>query len=233
MLSRANLGLRVTKNAALVLRRHFETSPYAVLGVEKHNTKAEIKARFRKLAKLCHPDLNQGVANEDLPYQMSALIEAYELLMADDFNSQVYDSRVALDCEIYSIEELCQHRLYNVYALKIALEDEDGTYCAGTVSTLDETVGRETEDGLAVYLGDIYDTEAHPLDSVSDLKRQLQRMHAVGWELEGRRKDRDGVATGWELVHDDVLLSYHLFLQDYGVREGDTIFAVVRKYSET
>ena len=75
-------------------------------------------------------------------------------------------------------------------------------------------------------------------DSVSDLKRLLERAHAVRWGIAGRMRDRDGLSVGWELVRDDgssgggegeVALSYHLFLSDYGIRHGDLLHAVVRR----
>ena len=67
-------------------------------------------------------------------------------------------------------------------------------------------------------------------DSVSDLKRQLEAAHGAAWGLEGRRRDRDGLALGWELVHrDGGAMSYHLFLRDYDVQHGEILHAVVRR----
>ena len=59
----------------------------------------------------------------------------------------------------------------------------------------------------------------------------VQREYADRWGLAGRKLNRDGVLTGWELVQEKAAggpaghglgfeteaLSYHLFLHDYGV----------------
>ena len=48
-----------------------------VLGLPPHATPAQIKQRYRKLAKRYHPDLGGD------PHQMQRLTAAYELLMRD------------------------------------------------------------------------------------------------------------------------------------------------------
>ena len=68
----------------------------------------------------------------------------------------------------------------------------------------------------------LLEIEAHPHDSVSVLKRHIQAMFQAEWGLSDRRLDRDGIATGWELVNDidGSILSYHLFLSSYGIKDG-------------
>ena len=80
------------------------------------------------------------------------------------------------------------------------------------------------------------------LDSVADLKRDLQGRFGERWSLAGRRRDRERLAVGWELVGDLAprragsaggglcVLGNTFFVGDYGVRSGETLFAVVRRY---
>ena len=77
---------------------------------------------------------------------------------------------------------------------------------------------------------------AHPQDSISDLKRYIQSKYAATWGIEDRRRDRDGLYLGWELVcrkknDSDVnsVLSYHLFLDSYDINDGDILHSIVRK----
>jgi len=98
---------------------------------------------------------------------------------------------------------------------------------------------------------------AHPDDSISDLKRHIQSNYADTWGLDGQRLDRDGLHLGWELVYcgnnnelnndfssggsgtsnndggDTDVLSYHLFVHSYGIRNGDVLHAVVKRRDET
>lgn len=69
-------------------------------------------------------------------------------------------------------------------------------------------------------------------DSVADIKRELQERHGEDWGLLGRALDRDGVAVGWELVHNATVLCPNYLLGDYAVASGDTVEAVVRLYDE-
>ena len=60
----------------------------------------------------------------------------------------------------------------------------------------------------------------------------------IRWGLDGRQQSREGTLMGWELVFEagllengdvgKVVLSYHLFLHDYGIKHGDILHAVVR-----
>mmetsp|Transcript_79370 Transcript_79370/g.233192 ORF Transcript_79370/g.233192 Transcript_79370/m.233192 type:complete len:449 (+) Transcript_79370:114-1460(+) len=52
---------------------------YAVMGIERHATGVEVKARFRELAKQYHPDLNKGDRSASM--KMAELTSAYDTLM--------------------------------------------------------------------------------------------------------------------------------------------------------
>jgi hypothetical protein len=65
-----------------------QADPYAVLGVARSASEAEIKSAYRALAKIYHPDLSAaGAAN---PARFRTLTEAYELLL-DSTRRAAYD----------------------------------------------------------------------------------------------------------------------------------------------
>jgi curved DNA-binding protein CbpA len=59
--------------------------PYAVLGLKRNASKAEINRAFRRLAKQHHPDLNQG--NKNAEEHFKTLTAAYEMLTAKEPDS--------------------------------------------------------------------------------------------------------------------------------------------------
>jgi|7_EtaG_2_1085326.scaffolds.fasta_scaffold38995_2 molecular chaperone DnaJ len=61
---------------------------YAVLGVKKSASQAEIKAAYRKLAKIHHPDISQDLKSEDKFKEIST---AYEIL-SDPAKRKNYDN---------------------------------------------------------------------------------------------------------------------------------------------
>ena len=213
-------------------------SPYAVLQLRTSASKKDIKAAFRRLAKIYHPDLNTTHSRSESEERMAELIDAYDHLMDDDFGGRIGDSRVALACEMYTIPELRIDRLHDVYSLKMKLVDD------GIELKHHTDAGHSVQDALCsenerssstdVSTHPLIEIEAHPHDSVSDIKRHIQSIFEAEWGLSDRRLDRDGIATGWELVNDidGSILSYHLFLSSYGIKDGDIIHAVVRKYNE-
>ena len=210
-------------------------SPYAVLQLRTSASKKDIKAAFRRLAKIHHPDLNTTHSRSESEERMAELIDAYDHLMDDDFGGRIGDSRVALACEMYTIPELRIDRLHEVYSLKVKLINDGIELQHGT--DVDHSVQDEQDEKMAstdVSTHTLIEIEAHPHDSVSDLKRNIQSIFQTEWGLLDRRLDRDGIATGWEIVNDidGSILSYHLFLSSYGIKDGDIIHAVVRKYNE-
>lgn len=199
-------------------------SPYVVLQIKTSATKDVIKASFRRLAKIYHPDINGDLEKIDAETKMSEIIEAYDQLMNDDFGSKVRDSQVAFACEIYTIDELKMDRLYDVYAIKLNFEGED----------IDEKFSQAASNFTSFDISEdsILEIVVHPNDSVSDLKRTIQSLYIDEWGLVNRKLDRDKIATGWELVSkkSGEVLSYHLFLHSYGIRNKDIVYAVVKKY---
>ena len=220
-------------------RQRKSRSPYVVLQLKTSASVNEIKAAFRRLAKKNHPDLNphlrqssngerNGKGSASYFYDpMAELIDAYNKLLDDDFSDRVRDSRVSLDCEIYSIDELKINPMYDVYSIRILYNNsEDPTVPTMTASNF---IARDGLDFIPAPEA-VIEVPAHPDDSVSDLKRRIQDMYAKEWLLTGRKTDRDKLMTGWELVSNGSVLSYHLFLHSYNIKCNDAIHAVVRKY---
>jgi hypothetical protein len=195
-------------------------------------TKHDIKTVFRRLAKKYHPDLNPTHPRKESEARMAELIEAYDRLMDDDFGGRIGDSRVALACEMYTIAELRMDRLHDVHSLKLKLVDDGMELGQSSNAKIAHPDAERASTDLSTH--SLLEIEAHPNDSVSDFKRNLQSLFGTEWGLSDRRSDRDGIATGWELVTDGdgSILSYHLFLSSYGIQDGDIIHAVVRKYHE-
>ena len=55
---------------------------------------------------------------------MAELIDAYNLLLDDDLVGRVGESRVALACEMYTIEELRVGRFYDLHSMRIVYGGE-------------------------------------------------------------------------------------------------------------
>ena len=239
-----------TSHSSAKLRR----SPYVVLGLSnRHNrtkiSQEEIKATFRRLAKVYHPDLNpNNLSLEECESLMSELVEAYERLTNKDEDAFLDNIRVgssnkvALACELYSVEELILDRFHEVYTLRIECENE----AEDAVSNEENHNEGAGEEPLSSSLPQAACSitipfQAHPGDSIMDLKERLESefgtdwglTNCLGWELlsvkrnhptsDGNNEDPTTVANNNEV------LSYHLFLDDYQIDHGDTIYAVVRK----
>ena len=205
----------------------------------------------KKLAKVYHPDLNPNLPALISKNKMAEIIQAYEQLLDDDFlGVKVGDGRVALACEMFTLEELRMDSLHDVYSIRILFEGQKRVQ-----SSNDEDIGAiRSNFEKSVSKEAMLEIVSHPEDSVSDLKRMIQDRFEEEWNLHGRRMDRDRIRTGWELIcldqrkrmkqdnnSDDELsccgdyslvMSYHLFVHSYDIQHGDIIHAVVRKYSE-
>ena len=189
---------------------------------------------------------------------MAELVAAYQALMNRDnehLGTDARDSRVALACEIYTLEELRSMReAFDVHSFRVIFDgspdcgDGDGHVATRGAAEAGEHSNAEGK-GAPVNIDNghqpldphpLAPLRVHPDDSISDVKRQLQSSHAAAWGLDGRRVDRDGLHLGWELVHRRrgggaapaghvEVLSYHLFLRSYDVRDDDVLHAVVRR----
>lgn len=227
-------------------------SPYDVLHVKANASKEEIKKAFRALAKLHHPDLNRRLfddndgVDDDNENTMARLVNAYETLMSkysSSYLSDATDSRVALACEIYTVDELRNSPLFDVYAFRINYSEDDESNRDDDDEEGSEMIATPTTShGIHLDPHPVIPIDAHPQDSISDLKRCILSKYATVWGLEDRKRDRDGLHLGWELIYKNnvfdtdsnsdnahSVLSYHLFLESYGVNDGDILHAVVRK----
>jgi hypothetical protein len=191
---------------------------------------------------------------------MAELITAYEALMHkhnEHFRTDARDSRVALACEMYTMEELRMMRdAYDVHSFRVIFDtasdcgDCDGHMSAAATETdaaggnpiAEESSACDQSNSSHHQLDPtpVVPLQAHPDDSISDVKRHIQASYAAAWGLHDRRVDRDGLYLGWELVYcgpprdgvtagDARALSYHLFLHSYDIRENDVLYAVVRR----
>jgi len=219
-------------------------SPFDVLELPKNSSKSYskslIKSQFRKLAKLYHPDLNRGESQSENENKMIELIEAYDLLMDDDlfqYTRQSGASRVATACELFSLNELCDHPNYDVYGIRVIFENEEGNE-----SSLDEEEADPSQvgDGEQNFEGSnslqfstsipILMLKCHSNDSVSDVKRLCQERFGKTWGLQDRLTDRENLAVGWEIMTKvGIIMSYHLFLKSYDVSSYEIVYAVIEK----
>ena len=192
-----------------------------------------------QLAKKYHPDLNPN-AKEESQSKMTELVQAYQRLTSDDYND-AHDSQVALVCEILPLEELGRNPNYDVYAIRVWLWGDDDS--SPLTTTKAAAIPSNDDEQRALSIETFMEVQAHPEDSVADLKNTIQ--DSLADKLVGRRRDRYGFATGWEIVqrqkdkqqsnnnknNNNKVLSNHFFLSDYRVQHGDLLHAVVRRQS--
>jgi len=277
---RAGVNSIIGNLNALELSQLFSTraSPYSVLNIKINATEEDIKKAFRKLVKQYHPDLNPDLAPSVSQTKVAEIIEAYAQLTDDDYLQGIKigsDNRVALAAEIYTIEELKLDRFHDVYTIRILYHYDDEQLIKQQQGEEGNGEGEMAEKTDAAVVGDtttrvigpletqlsaetFIEILAHPDDSVSDLKRAIQEKYETEWGLRGRKKDRDNIRMGWELLcidrigeqhylkntsksssnnnkkkmmtnQEHLVMSYHLFLNSYDIRHKDLIYAVVRK----
>ena len=203
-------------------------------------------ACMHQLAKQYHPDLNPNRPIHESQELMRELIDAYDQLMNDhNTGRKVGDSRVALACEMYTIDELKLDTVHDVYTLRILYEKHNNL----TYSHTNDSSTFELNPNV------IIDIPAHPDDSISDVKRYIQAHYGNDWGLTRdnnndddddddtskytRKLDRDGLATGWELIsitnnnstnECNTILGSWFFLHSYNIKHHDIIHAIVRRY---
>ncbi len=233
-------------------------SPYAVFGLPKRASEADIRARFRELAYEHHPDLNPDDASGH--DAMARVVDAYQALLAGTGAGAARDSRVGMSVEKFTIQELMHDEEHTVVDLVVSLDEllEDGGGSGGGSGNNQQMSDTDDGGGGGVGVGDDDDDDANKnhhhtvdasvdgggatglarattfvhastYDAVADLKRDLHARFADEWGLAGRRLDNERVAIGWELVHASTVLCPNYFLGDYAIKSGDTIHAVIRK----
>jgi hypothetical protein len=150
---------------------------------------------------------------------MSDILAAYQSLLAPDFGGA--DSRVAIACEIMTLDDLKRDRKrHSVYTIQVLYDDDDeGSKGATGLDEEEEEQQqqRPLQDERAVVVDDgatlsssttmvpsnsetVYQIVVHPDDSVMDFKQELQRTYGAQWGLDQKRQDRHGLAMAWEVV---------------------------------
>ena len=221
---------RLKKRPISLICRNEHTSrksPYLILNLQQRSnpTKDEIKSKFRELAKKVHPDLNRD--DESNAEKMVELVAAYDTLMnneRDDFEyARMGSNKLATLCEVCTLQELRVKSSVSVFPIEVTFEDQNqnSTYT-------DEKINYESEIQHSIYdcalqIGNLYQVKCHSEDSVNDLKRNILNEYGP-IILSGR-------SHSWEIFsHNEnmnVVLSYHMFLYNYRISNGDIIYAVI------
>ncbi len=217
------------------------TSPYDILGLERHASREQIRTTFRSMAKKLHPDVNRSVSADEASRLMAELIHAHDMLMDDSYADRVGDSRVAASCELFSLDELRKDGLHSIYPIRILFPTcmlEEGRSLLSSSLPAEDDCDTFKNSAVQQKREEIYVINASPDDSGLDLKRSLETEFGEAWGITDRRRSREGAFMGWELMQEEgllqggsignVVLSYHLFLHDYGIQHGDILHAVVR-----
>jgi curved DNA-binding protein CbpA len=218
------------------------TSPYDILGLERHASREQIRATFRSIAKKLHPDVNRSVPADEASRLMAELIQAHDMLMDDSYADRVGDSRVAASCELFSLDEMRKDGLHSIYPIRILFPtfmlEEGRSLLPSSLPAEDNSDTFKNSVVQQQKREEMYVISASPDDSGLDLKQSLETEFGEAWGITDRRRSREGAFMGWELVQEaglleggsrgNVVLSYHLFLHDYGIQHGDILHAVVR-----
>lgn len=207
--------------------------PWAVLGVSPKDDLDSIKDAYRRLALALHPDVCREA---DSATRFSEVVRAYDVIANGDDDERVrprgssgHGARVVGGVLITSIDELRRDPEFHVYTLQLALDGD-------TVGTVDEhedanappRAEEPAADGDAVSTERVHLLRASEWDSVGDVRRALQEQLRLSPSLRYEHgRHREG---GHELIaRGGQLLGEHLFLADYELRSGDTLFFAVRQ----
>ena len=204
----------------------------------------EIRHRYRELVKLHHPDRRGPCASSE---KMAAVTDAYHSIVKGEAKETARDSRILNKFNAgATVQELMIDGEHEVIEVRLFLDgllgenrgcqlaeaDQADSGCLETVRVAKESSASAFEDH-ANFAKDLATIEvrayATSLDSVADLKRDMEAAHGGQWGLSERRKDSERISIGWELVHNSEVLCHNFVLRDYGIRSGDRLYAVVRK----
>ena len=208
--------------------------PWATLGVEPTNDLDEVKAAYRRLAMRLHPDVSGDEASAT---RFAEVVRAYEAIVDGDAadapdrrraSSSMRGVRVVGGVLVASIDELRRDAGYRVYALQLALDREAAAVpppaTGGAAASGDG--GGASPECTALGTETVQLVHASEWDSVGDVRRLVQAQLELPGEL--RYEHARHNEGGHELIAPGgVLLGEHLFLSDYGLRDGDVLhFAV-------
>lgn len=207
---------------------------WSVLGVQRGEDLADVKAAFRKLALALHPDVASGTADAT---RFAAVIEAYEAISqgrADDERPGPRPgggpraARVVGGVLVVSIDELKRDPDYTVHTVRLVLDGDDKVRAGGADAACAARLNVEWPAAEAGALGRerVHEVRAHSDDSVGDLRISLQSQLELPTRLQHGGRQRGGLAH--ELIAAGQLLGEHLFLRDYGLRDGATVHFAVR-----
>jgi curved DNA-binding protein CbpA len=196
-------------------------APHDVLGVGRGASADECKAAFRRLALALHPDVNRGDA--DAPAKFAEVVAAYEAIERGDEDAPqrrgLRGLRAVGDVVIGSIESLRREPALRVFAVRLLLDREEDGGGGKSGSGSDDSAA---EGALSSEI--VREVVASRWDSVEDAKRLAHA--AYGLDPPQERRAGRGQASS-ELVSRGRLCGGHLFLDDYGVNDGDLVHLVV------
>lgn len=219
---------------SIVARRELATrarDPFSVLGISPRASLDTIKSAYRHLALELHPDICKDPGSVD---RFAEVVHAYEAITGsgDDGEGKrsrrsagIRGQRVVGGVLVVSIDELRRDPAYHVFALRLKLNDDEGP----GPSTGPATASADPASSRAALCADIvHSVCASEWDSVGDLRRQLQQQLELPESLRYEHdRHRDG---GHELIAPGGrLLGEHLFLADYELCHGDTLYFAVRR----
>lgn len=210
---------------------------YKVLDVSPRASLDAVKAAYRQRALALHPDVSGDAGSAE---RFAEVVQAFEAIVngstadEDAFSRRRDDrstrgARVVGGILVVSIDELRRDPNYEVYRLRLALhgdgeeegaphsEDATATSAKGNVA---DAMSNET----------VHVVRASQWDSVGDVRRLLQQQLVLPQSLRyehGRHQE-----GGLELIAPGgCLLGEHLFLADYNLHDGDTLYLAVRRTS--
>ena len=168
-----------------------------------------------------HPDVNRGDA--DAPAKFAEVVAAYEAIERGDEDAPqrrgLRGLRAVGDVVIGSIESLRREPALRVFAVRLLLDREEDGGGGKSGSGSDDSAA---EGALSSEI--VREVVASRWDSVEDAKRLAHA--AYGLDPPQERRAGRGQASS-ELVSRGRLCGGHLFLDDYGVNDGDLVHLVV------